>query len=74
MSIATKQECDGHINCDQGEDERDCEKDGRLYCEGGSVLFVDKEKVPHLLSSILVGLLGTIILSQITLQFAFWVI
>ena len=42
--------CDGQINCDNSADERNCtDVDGRLYCEQGSVLFVDKDKVKMIL-------------------------
>ena len=39
--------CDGQINCENADDEKDCPDDGRFYCEEGDVLFVTKEKVDY---------------------------
>lgn len=44
MSIKALAKCDFIINCDNGEDEKNC-TDDRFYCESGDTLFVKRSQV-----------------------------
>ncbi|XP_076799429.1 uncharacterized protein LOC143444168 isoform X2 [Clavelina lepadiformis] len=44
ISIERKFVCDFNVNCDDGSDEKNCEGDGRFYCENEKPLFVTERQ------------------------------